>query len=168
MRAEAIVFLSVIVSLSLAVVLLAATRAAKSGATSFDIYPVGEVEKRNGEAALRIDAKYADALDGLDQFSHVWVFYWFDKNDTPEKRRILKVHPRGNSKNPLTGIFATRAPVRPNLIALTLCKVLSVSGNRVRIDEIDALPGSPVIDLKPYIPRSDCRPDATVPAWVNR
>lgn len=168
MRTEIIVFLLLVVSLSSAVLLAAATRAPKAGDASFDVRPIGEVQIRNGETVLAIDARCADGLKGLEQFSHVWVFYWFDRNDTPEKRRILRVHPRGDSKNPLTGIFATRSPVRPNLIALTLCKILSVSGNCVRIDKIDALPGSPVIDLKPYIPSCDCRPDASVPAWVRR
>jgi tRNA (adenine37-N6)-methyltransferase len=168
MRAEVIVFLLLVVSLSSGILLAAAARGSKAGDTSFDVRPIGKVQIRNGETAIVIDPRYADGLDGLGQFSHVWVFYWFDRNDMPAKRRILKVHPRGNSNNPLTGVFATRSPVRPNLIALTLCKIRSVSGNHVLIDKIDALPGSPVIDLKPYIPGCDCRPDATVPAWVNR
>ncbi|MBN1343939.1 MAG: SAM-dependent methyltransferase [Phycisphaerae bacterium] len=81
---------------------------------------------------------------------------------------MLTLHPRGNPKNPLTGVFATRSPVRPNLIALTSCRVLSVKGNLVEIDKIDAFTGSPIIDLKPYIPRIDWRADAKGPAWVDR
>ena len=81
----------------------------------FELYPVGRVKRKGKSVSLHIFKKYKDALKGLDGFSHVLVLYWFDRNDTPEKRNILQVHPRGNKKNPLTGVFACRAPVRPNL-----------------------------------------------------
>ncbi len=168
MRLEMLVPLTILGSLCFVMVLSAGAAGTKSDRPTFTIHPVGSVEIRNDEATLAIDGKYADALHGLKDFSHVWVFYWFDRNDTPEKRSTLSVRPRGNPKNPLTGVFATRSPARPNLIALTLCEILSVKGNRVRIDKIDALDGSPIIDLKPYIPRIDSRPDASVPGWVLR
>ena len=68
---------------------------------------------------------------------------------TPEQRAILQVHPRRDPSNPLRGVFATRAPVRPNLIALSRCRVLSVQGNVIEVDGIDAFPDSPVLDIKP-------------------
>ena len=76
------------------------------------------------------------------------VVWWFHKNDTPKKRAVLKVHPRGNRDNPLTGVFATHSPFRPNLIALTICKVLSVKDGLITIDGIDAFDDTPIIDLK--------------------
>jgi tRNA-Thr(GGU) m(6)t(6)A37 methyltransferase TsaA len=134
----------------------------------FQLFPIGTVEAKKGPPRLRIDEAYAPALLGLDGYSHVWVFYWFDRNDTPGKRRVLQVHPRGNRQNPLTGVFACRAPVRPNLIALTLCKVLKVEGGVVTVEAIDAFDGTPVVDLKPYIPGSD-RPSGEVrlPDWIR-
>jgi tRNA-Thr(GGU) m(6)t(6)A37 methyltransferase TsaA len=96
-----------------------------------------------------VDKKYQAGLLGVEKLFEIWVLYWFDRNDTPEKRSVLTVHPRGNPENPLTGVFATRSPVRPNLIALTRCKVRSVKDNVVEIDDIDALPDTPVLDLKP-------------------
>ncbi len=57
----------------------------------------------------------------MDQWPHVQVIWWFDQKDTPQRRAILQVHPRGNPQNPLTGVLACRAPVRPNLIALSPC-----------------------------------------------
>ena len=136
---------------------------------SFNLYPVGEVEKKGKQSWLRIFEKYTDALKGLDGYSHVFVMYWFDKNDTEKKRSILQVHPRGNKENPLTGVFACRAPVRPNLIALSLCKVLSVADGVVHIDKIDALDGSPVLDLKPYISAIDgTAKDVRLPTWLKR
>jgi len=135
----------------------------------FKLYPIGKVEKKGKSVWLRIFERYADALKGLDGFSHVWVLYWFDKNDTPRKRSILQVHPRGNEKNPLTGVFACRAPVRPNLIALSLCKILSVKGGVVHIKNIDAFDGSPILDLKPYAPGIDSpMKGVRLPDWLKR
>ena len=135
----------------------------------FKLYPIGKVEKKDKSVRLRIFDRYADALKGLDGFSHVWVLYWFDKNDTPRERSILQVHPRGNKKNPLTGVFACRAPVRPNLIALSLCKLLSVKGGVVHIEKIDAFDGSPVLDLKPYAPGIDSPTKGVrLPDWLKR
>jgi tRNA-Thr(GGU) m(6)t(6)A37 methyltransferase TsaA len=102
------------------------------------------------------------------RFSHIFVLYWFDRNDTPEKRNILQVHPRGNRKNPLTGVFACRAPVRPNLIALSRCKILSIKNEIILVDKIDALDGSAILDIKPYICSIDGEPsDIRVPDWLK-
>jgi tRNA-Thr(GGU) m(6)t(6)A37 methyltransferase TsaA len=119
---------------------------------TFTLKPIGTVEKEGSHTTLVLNKELEPALMGLENYSHVWVLWWFDKNDTPEKRSILQVHPRGNKANPMRGVFATRSPVRPNLIAQTLCKVISVEGNVVHIDKIDAFEGTPVLDLKPYIP----------------
>ncbi len=139
----------------------------ENAGSSFELYPVGRVKRKGKAVSLNIFKKYTDALKGLDDFSHVFVLYWFDRNDTPEKRRILQVHPRGNKKNPLTGVFACRAPVRPNLIALSLCRILSVKNNIVYIENIDALNNSPILDIKPYIPQIDHKiKDVRLPDWL--
>lgn len=118
----------------------------------FILRPIGFVHKEKEHTALVLNKNVEPALRGLDGFSHVWVLWWFDRNDTPKKRSILQVHPRGNRKNPLTGVFACHSPARPNLIALTLCRVLSVKYNVVEIDKIDAFANTPILDLKAYIP----------------
>jgi tRNA-Thr(GGU) m(6)t(6)A37 methyltransferase TsaA len=115
----------------------------------FTLYPIGWVRKVDGKTTIELDTKYQPGLLGVEKLSEIWVLYWFDRNDTPEKRSILRVHPRGNPDNPLRGVFATRSPVRPNLIALSRCKVLSVKDNVIEIDKIDAFPDTPVLDLKP-------------------
>ncbi len=135
-------------------------------AAEYKIFPVGFIHKNNGNVRIEIDEKYADALLGLDGFSHINVFYWFHKNDTPENREVLRVHPRRDPNNPLTGVFATHSPRRPNLIAFTLCKILSIRGNTIEIDDIDALDGSPVIDIKCYIPSKRSFSDLRLPDWV--
>jgi len=133
----------------------------------FRIHPIGKVEKRDGSVRLRILEAYEPALVGLEGFSHMHVFWWFDKNDTPAKRGILQVHPRGEKRNPLTGVFATRAPVRPNLIAMDLCAIGGIRGGVVEVDKIDAFDGTPILDIKPYIPGSDAVVgEVRVPDWL--
>jgi tRNA-Thr(GGU) m(6)t(6)A37 methyltransferase TsaA len=128
--------------------------------------PVGIVKKKNNRTSLHIDKQLQPALKGLEAFSHVWVLWWFDRNDNPEKRSVLQVHPRGNILNPLTGVFACRSPARPNLIALSLCRIISVEGNVVRVESIDAFSNTPIVDLKPYIPGYDSA-TASVPDWLK-
>jgi tRNA-Thr(GGU) m(6)t(6)A37 methyltransferase TsaA len=131
------------------------------------IHPIGQIEKTAGRMLIVLDKKYQPGLLGLEQWSHVQVIWWFDKNDVPQKRAILQVQPRGNSENPLTGVFACRAPVRPNLLALSLCKIVSVKDNVVEVEKIDADAGTPVLDLKPYAPGQDSAAEVKVPKWAG-
>jgi len=133
---------------------------------SFYLNAIGTVRKTDEKAWIEIVNEYGDGLLGLDGFSHIYVFYWFDQNDSPEKRKTLQVHPRKDPGNPLTGVFATHSPRRPNLIALTLCKIDSIIGNIIHIEEIDAYDGSPVIDIKCYIPGAVPDADVRLPEWV--
>jgi tRNA-Thr(GGU) m(6)t(6)A37 methyltransferase TsaA len=135
--------------------------------SAYQISSIGLIKKKGGTTTIEIDKRYKDALLGLNDFSHVIVCYWFHENDTEDKRAILMVHPRGDPHNPLCGVFATRAPTRPNLIGISLCKIVSIKGNIIQIDIIDAHNGSPVIDLKPYIPYIDSIADAKVPESVR-
>ena len=116
----------------------------------YQVRPVGWVRKADGRTTIELDEQYSPALLAVDELDTIWVLYWFDRNDTPAQRAILQVHPRGDPRNPLRGVFATRAPVRPNLIALSRCRVLSVQGNVIEVEHIDALTDTPVLDIKPY------------------
>jgi tRNA (adenine37-N6)-methyltransferase len=149
-------------------VILALAVPSQSMAEVYSIQPIGQVIKSPEKTTLKIFPQFQDGLLGLNGFSHVLVFYWFDRNDTPEKRATLMVHPRRNKANPLTGVFATRSPFRPNLIGLSVCKIKSIDDAGITIDAIDAFDGSPIIDLKPYIPAIDSVPGATMPEWVKR
>ena len=102
-----------------------------------------------GQELAVVSGNSVPALLGVEALDAIWVLYWFDRNDTPERRSILQVHPRANPENPLRGVFATRAPVRPNLIALSRCRIISVKDNIIEIDGIDAFPDTPVLDIKP-------------------
>jgi tRNA-Thr(GGU) m(6)t(6)A37 methyltransferase TsaA len=134
----------------------------------FEIFRVGTIRKQGRSVRVEINEKYKDALLGLDQFSHIIVYFWFHKNDTPEERNVLQIYPRGKKENPWSGVFATRSPKRPNLIGMFTCKILSVEGNIIHVDKTDAFDGTPVIDVKPYIPKLDVISEVRVPEWVKK
>lgn len=142
-------------------------RAEESTDKTFSVHPIGQIQKQAGRTLIVLDKRYEKGLLGLGQWSHVQVLWWFDKNDTPQQRAVLQVHPRGNPQNPLTGVFACRAPVRPNLIALSLCKIVSVKDNVLEIGKIDAFEGTPVLDLKPYTPMDGAVSDLKTPDWAK-
>ena len=114
----------------------------------FTLYPIGKVVREDGKTMIVLDEKYQSGLLGLEKHAHVTVVYWFDRNDTPARRAILQMHPQGRKDIPLTGVFATHSPVRPNLIAISKCNIISIKGNVIEIEEIDAFDDSPVLDLK--------------------
>jgi tRNA-Thr(GGU) m(6)t(6)A37 methyltransferase TsaA len=119
------------------------------GPVSYIVYPIGWVRRSDDKTFIEVDKRFLPALMGVDELKSIWVLYWFDRNDTPQKRSMLRVHPRGNPDNPLRGVFATRSPLRPNPIALSQVNVLSVRGSLIEIDGIDAFDDTPVLDIKP-------------------
>ncbi len=133
----------------------------------FKVYHIGLIKKQADQMFITIRTEYKDALLGLNQFSHIMVYYWFHQNDTPEKRNTLQVYPRKDKSNPLSGVFATRAPLRPNLIAQSTCKLLGIDDLKLTIDKIDAFDETPVLDIKPFIPSHRSLVDVKVPAWVQ-
>ena len=136
-------------------------------AESFQVFPVGEEKKKEEATWIEIFEPFSDALLGLEGFSHILVLFWFHENDTADRRKTLRVHPRKDKKIPLTGVFATHSPLRPNLIGLTICKIKSIQDRRIEIEDIDAFDGTPVIDIKPYIPLSDRIRDVRVATWLE-
>ena len=131
----------------------------------YTIFSVGIVHNRESDVRIEIYPLYTEALRGLSQFSHIHVLYWLHQNDTPKRRKTLKVHPRKNPANPLTGVFATHSPRRPNPIALSLCKIKAVTASGIDIDEIDAFDGSPVIDIKAFFPSDPDIASIRLPDW---
>ncbi|MGH2443792.1 MAG: tRNA (N6-threonylcarbamoyladenosine(37)-N6)-methyltransferase TrmO [Chloroflexota bacterium] len=96
---------------------------------------------------LVIDARWTEALDGIEHLEKLAVLWWFARREGDEVP--TKVHPKGDPNNALTGLFSTRAPIRPNLIALTTVVVLGRDENVIQVQGLDAFNGSPIIDLKP-------------------
>ena len=113
-----------------------------------------------------IDDSLAEALEGLEGFSHITVIYRLHLSGNGSKM-ASKVHPRGDEELPLVGCFATRSPYRPNSLGQKLVKLLERRGNVLRVQGLDALDGTPVIDIKPYIPGYDSVENATVPRWAK-
>jgi len=99
------------------------------------------------EATVVIAGEFAPALDGIAAGDEVLVLTWLDRAD----RGTLTVHPRGDTARPRTGVFATRSPHRPNPIGLHRVRVLEVAADRLRVADLEALDGTPVLDLKPVI-----------------
>jgi tRNA-Thr(GGU) m(6)t(6)A37 methyltransferase TsaA len=144
-----IVFVSLIMVLTGSIYMSSCFRLSKNKEQKgFVIHPIGEIRKTEKHTRITIFKEFEPGLEGLESFGELTVVYWFDRNDVPEKRSILQVHPQGNPENPVRGVFATHSPVRPNLIAISRCKILSIDENVIEIDEIDAYDRTPVIDLK--------------------
>ncbi|MBI2580024.1 MAG: tRNA (N6-threonylcarbamoyladenosine(37)-N6)-methyltransferase TrmO [Candidatus Aenigmarchaeota archaeon] len=138
------------------------------------IKPIGFVrnnvkEHRFGHFAgevseIVVDEKFSDALDGIEDYSHVIIVYWMDK----VKDYVVKHQPQGNPDVPVVGIFACRCPRRPNPVAITTVKLMGRKGNRITVKGLDVLDGTPVIDIKPYWPQYDKVDKEKIPAWVNK
>jgi tRNA-Thr(GGU) m(6)t(6)A37 methyltransferase TsaA len=133
---------------------------------TYQLRPIGVIRKTGTQARIEVAPAYVEGLDGLDGFSHIQVLYWFHQSDTPRQRAVLKVHPRKDPRNPLTGVFATHAPMRPNPIAHSICRIIGIEGGVIRVDRIDAIDGSPLLDIKCFIPSSALKKEIRVPAWV--
>ena len=109
----------------------------------------GEAPKQADEGAppatLRIEPEFAACCEGLRAGEEVFVFTWLDRAD----RSVQAVHPRGDRNRPLTGVFATRSPVRPNPIGTSIVKLVGVEGNVVLVRGLDCLDETPLLDIKP-------------------
>jgi tRNA-Thr(GGU) m(6)t(6)A37 methyltransferase TsaA len=131
---------------------------------TYSIRPIGvvrspiksraEAPKQGSEGApdawLEIVPEVAAGLDGVEPGDEVIVITWLDRS----RREVLRVHPRGNPANPITGVFATRSPDRPNPIGLHRVTVREVAGLRLRVGPIEVLDETPLVDLKPVLPDS--------------
>jgi tRNA-Thr(GGU) m(6)t(6)A37 methyltransferase TsaA len=128
---------------------------------AYDVRPIGRVEspltdmeaapKQGDEGApdvwIEFDPGVVEALHGIEPGDQVIVLTWLDRAD----REVLVVHPRGDTSRPPTGVFATRSHHRPNPIGLHQVEVLSIEGSRVKVSNLEALDGTPILDLKPVL-----------------
>ncbi|WP_341674802.1 tRNA (N6-threonylcarbamoyladenosine(37)-N6)-methyltransferase TrmO [Niveibacterium sp. SC-1] len=116
-----------------------------------DLRTVADAPRQGDEGApdawLEIDATYAAALSGVQVGDALVVISWLHL----AQREVLEVHPRGDPANPLTGVFATRSPHRPNPLGLHRVMVRALEGTRLRIGPIETIDGTPVVDIKPVL-----------------
>ena len=120
------------------------------------------------QAIIRLDPELfpVEATQGLEEFSHlevVYVFHLVDESKVETKAR----HPRNNPDWPLVGIFAQRAKGRPNRIGITTCEIVAVDGLRITVRGLDAIDGTPVVDMKPYMTDFAPRTEVRQPAWAT-
>ncbi|HNT71489.1 MAG: tRNA (N6-threonylcarbamoyladenosine(37)-N6)-methyltransferase TrmO [Methanothrix sp.] len=108
--------------------------------------PADPKTMRNSLSTLEIDEKYREALAGIENYRHLFVIYYIHRALGYD----LMVHPMGDESIPKRGLFATRTPRRPNPIGLTVVEVLNVEGMKITVTGLDALDGSPILDIKPY------------------
>jgi tRNA-Thr(GGU) m(6)t(6)A37 methyltransferase TsaA len=107
-----------------------------------------------------------DALLSLDAFSHVEVIYWFHHEEAA-KPNLGARRPRGREDWPLVGIFAQRGKNRPNRIGVTVCRLVAVEGLTVTVEGLDAIDGTPVLDVKPYMREFAPRGEVRQPGWAT-
>lgn len=118
--------------------------------------------KTVGTIMLEPGNNFEQALQDLKGFEYIWVLFWFHEN---RNWKPMVLPPVGDRKK--RGVFATRSPHRPNPIGLSLCKLLSVKGRTVRIENPDMLDGTPILDIKPYLPHAESHPRAKS-GWIGK
>ncbi len=129
--------------------------------TALDEMPIQPVSSASGAGVVEIFPRFVEGLRDLDGFSHVILLYHFHK----VRCYTLTVTPFLDSKP--HGVFATRAPSRPNPIGLSVVKLLTIDDNELHVEQLDVLDGTPVLDLKPYVPEFDYRPGARI-GWFEQ
>ena len=140
-----------------------------------EMEPIGRVKNQitdrkdtswgNDISTITLEEPYISGLKGLEAFSHAIILFWLDQARY-DREKHLQRRPQNREDMPLVGIFAQRGKDRPNQIGMTAVEVLSVSDDRLTVRGLDAVDGTPVLDIKPYYPAYDKR-DATVPEWVD-
>lgn len=109
--------------------------------------PIGRVACHGDESVIEVRPEFADALEGIEDQEYLWLLFWMHRL-LPEDRHRLRTHPMGDRSRRLRGIFALHSPCRPNPIGMTRVRLLSRAGNCLTVADLDALDGSPVIDIK--------------------
>ncbi|MFX1318508.1 MAG: tRNA (N6-threonylcarbamoyladenosine(37)-N6)-methyltransferase TrmO [Promethearchaeota archaeon] len=130
---------------------------------------VGHVRKPDdGSIYIEIESEFWEATLHVDKFSHIIVLWWITGHDNPTSRTHLADYPP-QEKAELSGVFASRSPARPTPIGLSIVAIKRIeeSTYRIYIDQIDANHGTPVVDIKPYMPFSDKVDHARVPTWFR-
>ena len=127
---------------------------------------IGVVVAGEKISRVRIFPEFCSGLQGVRDFSHLIIVYWFHLRDNMEERRTLQVVPRRHHNAPQVGVFASRSPSRPNPIVFCVVELIGVEGCDLLVKGLDALQNSPILDIKPYLPKADSISDAKVPQWT--
>lgn len=136
------------------------------GAVRNDVRDPGRHDWSRVRSRLVLLPGLAPALAGLDGFTHLIVITWLDRV-TDEERALLRVHPAGDPSMPERGVLALRTHHRPNPLGVSVVPVERIDGTVIHVRGLDAADGTPLIDIKPYIPPYDSVPDARLPGWAG-
>jgi len=109
--------------------------------------PIGRVARHGEESVIEVEPEFSEALEGVEDQDHLWLLFWMHQL-APEERRRLRTHPMGDRSRRMRGVFALHSPCRPNPIGMTRVRLLSRDGNRLTVADLDALEGSPIVDIK--------------------
>lgn len=120
----------------------------------------------NQKAELVLQGRWEQLLDGIEDYSHIMVLYW-PHLLRPSRIQQKKIHPMGRTELPLTGVFATRTPGRPNPVLVTVAKLLKREGNILHVQGLEAINGSPIIDIKPHTMGYWATEEVKVPKWMQ-
>jgi tRNA (Thr-GGU) A37 N-methylase len=138
---------------------------------NYTINPIGRIHvmEDQGVYQLQIDPTYRPALEGLASCTHCIVFWWADQHDNPQDRADSLVMDLPYAPGLSSGVFANRSQARPNPIAITTAYLLNVDQDQGLVDlaYIDAFDGTPLVDIKPYLPMSDRAMSAKYPDWLE-
>ncbi len=136
---------------------------------SFSLFPIGKVISASYPFQIMVDKQFIEALDKLELFSHAHIFWWADKHDNEKDRNILTTDLSPYASGTEAGVFACRAPYRPNPIGLTTSPVLGIDKESgiIELAYIDAEEDTPVLDIKPYIPVSDRMKEVKTAHWFD-
>ncbi len=127
---------------------------------------VARVDWSRARSEVRLRDGLGAALLGLADYSHVIVIGWLDR--IPEElRERTRAYPGGDDRYPLQGALALRGGARPNPVSVTVCRLLGIDGDTLRLEGLDLIDGTPVLDVKPYIAHYDAAPKATLPKWAR-
>jgi tRNA-Thr(GGU) m(6)t(6)A37 methyltransferase TsaA len=143
-------------------------KSGKKQPKNFSITPIGYIERLHGKVQISILPQFILGLKGLEGFGHAQVFWWFDQFDDPQSRETTRFD-KMPFEAPSLGVFACRAPMRPNPIGLSTVRILQVDQEQgiVTISEIDAYEKTPVLDIKGYLPSYDRVRNVRVPQWAE-
>jgi tRNA-Thr(GGU) m(6)t(6)A37 methyltransferase TsaA len=126
---------------------------------------IGVVESVGELSKIRIFQEFCEGLQNLNEFSHIIVFYWFHLRSSEQDRKVLKVVPKRHLEAPQVGVFASRSPNRPNPIGFSIVELIKIDGCILIVKGLDAFEGSPIIDIKPYLPEEFIS-NAKAPKWA--
>ncbi|MCW3980484.1 MAG: tRNA (N6-threonylcarbamoyladenosine(37)-N6)-methyltransferase TrmO [Candidatus Bathyarchaeota archaeon] len=134
-----------------------------------DLMFIGTVIKvEEDEAEIEIFPQFCGGLKGIEAFSHLFILYWAHLRDDENGRKTLLVFPKRHAVKVETGVFACRSPSRPNPLGLCVVELIDIRGCQLSVRGLDAFKDTPIVDIKPYIPRADSVPHAKVPDWTAR